>query len=43
MNSKTGMIFAVKKITIVSASTGVDKETVAKIKKEIEVYKKFEH
>lgn len=43
MNIKTWNIFAIKKLNLVSVNTGIDKEVITKLKKEITIYKKLEH
>jgi serine/threonine protein kinase len=43
MDINKWMIFAVKKLQFISASSGIDKEAIFKLKKEIEVYRKLGH
>lgn len=43
MNVNTWSIFAVKKLNFISPTTGIDKDAILKLKKEIEVYKRLDH
>lgn len=42
-NTKTWNSFAVKKLNFISINTGIDKEAIIKLKKEIEILKKLDH